>query len=186
MRTDNLVERAEVFARCAHANQLRKYTNDLYTVHPEQMVGLLMQVHELGLVGQLTDQMIAATWLHDTVEDTPATLEEIREDFGDEVADLVFWLTDTLTHTDGNRAFRKEAARKRLAEAPMEAQIIKAIDLMHNAGSIALHDPDFWKVFDKEAQELLAAMTKVPRLLRASADVVFETCNFLSVDAQKK
>lgn len=186
MGKDNLVDRAEFFARNAHANQTRKYTNDLYITHPHQMVGLLKRAHELGLVDQVTDQMVAATWLHDTVEDTPVTLEEIREVFGDEVADLVFWLTDTLTHEDGNRAFRKEAARKRLAEAPMEAQIIKAVDLMHNAGSIALYDPDFWKVFEKEAQELLTAMTKVPRLLRASADVVFETCNFLSVDMQKK
>lgn len=180
-----LVERAKVFATCAHMNQTRKYTNDLYIVHPRQMVAMLHQVFQLGLINKITDVMVAATWLHDTVEDTPVTIGEIRQEFGDQVADLVFWLTDTTTLEDGNRAFRKEVARKRLAEAPVEAQVIKTIDLMHNAGSIALYDPDFWKVFSREAEELMEAMTKVPFALREKFREVFKVCNFLNADMQK-
>ena len=54
------------------------------------------------------EETIAAAWLHDTVEDTPATFEDIERDFGHGVKALVMELTDISRPGDGNRALRKE------------------------------------------------------------------------------
>lgn len=153
----DLVERAKAFATKAHAGQFRKYTGEEYIKHPEQVVKFL------GEMGVKTPEVLAAAWLHDVVEDTPATMEDIYAEFGELVGDLVFWLTDTLTPEDGNRAFRKAKARERLTRAPLEAQQIKLADFMSNGPSIAANDPDFWVVFKREVLETIEVMTKPPR-----------------------
>ena len=84
-----LIEKARQFATQAHRriDHRRKYSKQPYEVH-------LKSVAEL--VSGVTDdaEMIAAAWLHDTVEDTTATLEDIAREFGAEVAALVSDLTD--------------------------------------------------------------------------------------------
>jgi (p)ppGpp synthase/HD superfamily hydrolase len=167
-----LFARALAFADLAHQGQVRKYTNEAYINHPidvEEILGNIM------FPDVPTAVMSAAAILHDVVEDTPYMIEDIRFEFGEHVSDLVFWLTDTTTPADGNRAFRKEVARKRLANAPVEAQLIKVADLCSNAKSIAKHDPDFWKVYRKEADQLLESMDKLPKNVKDIA-VKFLDC----------
>lgn len=65
-----------------------------------------------------TQEMIAAAYLHDVVEDTPVSIHEIREEIGPEVSELVDWLTDVSKPEDGNRRVRKELDRQHLAKAP--------------------------------------------------------------------
>jgi myo-inositol-1(or 4)-monophosphatase len=82
--TDNnaLVGRALAFASQAHAGQLRKGSHIPYIVHPAEAV---------AICARLTDDpcVIAAAALHDVVEDTGATIEEIRTLFGDRVTQIV-------------------------------------------------------------------------------------------------
>lgn len=65
------------------------------------------------LVGSVTDdpEVIAAAWLHDRVEDTPATFGGLEREFGRAVRDLGFELTDPSPPGDGNRAVRKAIDR---------------------------------------------------------------------------
>ncbi len=56
-----------------------------------------------------TEEMLAAAWLHDTVEDTPTTLGDIESHFGPKVAELVRMLTNVSRAEDGNRFERKTA-----------------------------------------------------------------------------
>jgi (p)ppGpp synthase/HD superfamily hydrolase len=159
-----LETRARVFATAAHAavGQLRKYTFEPYIVHPAEVAGL---VKEYGG----TPEMIAAAWLHDTVEDTGVTSELIRKEFGDQVADLVGWLTDVSRPDHGNRAQRKAVDRAHTAAAPAEAQTIKLCDLIANTRSIVEHDEKFARVYLAEKRELLEVMTKGDTRLRARA-----------------
>jgi (p)ppGpp synthase/HD superfamily hydrolase len=159
-----LVERARMFATAAHAavGQLRKYTFEPYIVHPAEVAGI---VAEAGG----TPEMIAAAWLHDTVEDTGVTSELIRAEFGDEVAMLVGWLTDVSRPDHGNRAARKAVDRAHTAAAPAEAQTIKLADLICNTKSIVAHDPKFAVTYLAEKRELLEVMTKGDPALRARA-----------------
>jgi (p)ppGpp synthase/HD superfamily hydrolase len=83
---NELERRALEFAIAAHASidQRRKYTGEPYIVHPIAVAALVRSVPH-------TPEIIAAAYLHDVVEDTPVTIEEIRAEFGDEVAALVDW-----------------------------------------------------------------------------------------------
>jgi (p)ppGpp synthase/HD superfamily hydrolase len=159
-----IVERARVFATAAHAavGQLRKYTFEPYIVHPREVAGI---VEEAGG----TPEMIAAAWLHDTVEDTGVTIETIREEFGPEVAELVGWLTDVSRPEQGNRAVRKAIDRAHTASAPAAAQTIKLADLIANTRSILEHDAEFARVYLAEKRALLEVMTKGDTRLRERA-----------------
>ena len=159
-----LVERARVFATAAHAacGQLRKYTYEPYIVHPAEVVSIVSTVPH-------TEAMLAAAWLHDVVEDTGVTLETVRAEFGEEVADLVGWLTDVSRPEQGNRATRKAIDRAHTAMAPAAAQTVKLADLISNARSIMEHDETFARTYLAEKKLLLEVMTKGDATLMALA-----------------
>jgi (p)ppGpp synthase/HD superfamily hydrolase len=155
-----LIERARVFALAAHTavDQRRKYTGEPYINHPAAVAAIVKTVPH-------TDEMIAAAWLHDVVEDTAITIELIADEFGPVVAELVGWLTKTMPR-EGTREVRKENDRQHTAQAPAEAQTIKAADLIDNCRNIAERDPEFAKVLLKEKDALLLVMTRAdPTLL---------------------
>jgi (p)ppGpp synthase/HD superfamily hydrolase len=159
-----MVERARVFATAAHAavGQVRKYTFEPYIVHPAEVAKI---VRDAGG----SEAMVAAAWLHDTVEDTGVTIETIRAEFGVEVAELVGWLTDVSRPEHGNRAHRKALDRAHSAAAPAEAQTVKLADLIANTRSIMAHDEAFAKTYLEEKRLLLAVMTKGDATLMAEA-----------------
>ena len=104
--------------------------------------------------------MVAAAWLHDTVEDTPATFEEIEREFGADVAALVKELTDVSRPGDGNRAARKAIDREHTAAASPRAKTIKLADIIDNCEDICRHDPKFGRVYLGEARALLAVLAE--------------------------
>lgn len=159
-----IVEKARVFATAAHAAaaQLRKYTNEPYIVHPREVARIVGTVPH-------SYEMLAAAWLHDVVEDTGVTLEVIRAEFGNDVADLVGWLTDVSRPEQGNRATRKAIDRAHSAMAPKDAQTIKLADLISNTRSIMEHDEKFAKTYLEEKRLLLAVMNKGDAELLAEA-----------------
>ena len=160
-----LVEHARMFAHGAHfaVGQLRKYTNEPYIVHPFEVAQIVATVPDA------TEEMIAAAWLHDVVEDTGVTLDQVHLLFGANVANLVFWLTDQSRPEDGNRATRKAIDRAHIEAAPAAAQTVKLADLISNTKSIMAHDPEFAKVYLEEKRLMLEVMTKGHPALMAEA-----------------
>lgn len=163
----DLISRADAFAARAHASidQRRKYTGDPYIVHPRRVA---QTVKDTGA----RDEVIAAALLHDVVEDTPVTLEEIRTEFGKDVAALVEMVTDVSRPEDGNRRLRKAMDRDHLALASAEGQTIKLADLIDNTASITRYDPGFAKVYMRAAVELLGVLKKGDRTLRQRASIL--------------
>lgn len=149
----DLVERARIYATRAHEriNHRRKYSDQPYAGHLEAVARRVAAVTD-------DEEMIAAAWLHDTVEDTPATLEDIEEEFGKTVADLVEELTDISRPGDGNRAKRKEMDRIHLAQASVRAKSVKLSDLIDNCRDITKHDPRFARVYLNEMKALLEVL----------------------------
>ena len=161
----DIVEKARIFATAAHAavGQLRKYTFEPYIVHPLEVFQIVSTVEGA------TEEMMAAALLHDVVEDTGVTIETIKQVFGEEVAELVGWLTDVSRPEQGNRATRKAIDRAHTAMAPAEAQTVKLADLISNSRSIMQHDPEFARTYLEEKRLLLEVMTKGDRVLHAEA-----------------
>lgn len=166
MNDRDLVERARRYAERAHGaiNHRRKYSGRPYTEHLERVA---------ARVAEVTDDAatIAAAWLHDVVEDTPATHGDIAHEFGPRVAELVHALTD-VEKEHGNRTARKAADRARLARAPAAAQTVKLADVMDNAGDIAENDPHFARVFLAEMEALLSVLTAGDPALLAEARAI--------------
>lgn len=148
-----LIQRAEVYATQAHQriDHRRKYSNRPYQEHLRSVADLVASVSD-------DPEMIAAAWLHDTVEDTPATLGQIEQTFGPDVAALVEQLTDVSRPADGNRAVRKGIDRKHLAGASARAKTVKLADLIDNCTDITRHDPRFARVYLKEMAALLEVL----------------------------
>lgn len=145
--------KARRFAEAAHAgiDQRRKYTGEPYITHPAAVVELVRSAPH-------TETMIIAAWLHDTVEDTAVTLDDVEREFGSEVAVLVEHLTDVSRPADGNRKTRKAIDRDHMAKASAMAKTIKLADLIDNMQSIVERDPDFAKVYLTEKALLLEVL----------------------------
>ncbi len=121
-----IIERAYLAAERAHAGQLRR-SGEPYVTHPVAVAQILA---DLG-IGPVT---LAAALLHDTVEDTEYTLDELREDFGEEIAMLVDGVTklDKLKYGDSAQA---ETVRKMVVAMSKDIRVlvIKLADRLHNA-----------------------------------------------------
>jgi len=150
---DIMVQKAIFFATQAHAGQTRKYTGEPYVNHPVEVMRLVSEVND-------DPEVLAAAVLHDVVEDTPATITNIRIGFNARVAALVDDLTDVSKPEDGNRATRKELDRQHTAKASPDAKTIKLADLISNSMSIVKDDPSFAKVYMKEKRALLEVLTE--------------------------
>jgi (p)ppGpp synthase/HD superfamily hydrolase len=143
----DLVSRAIVTATQAHAGQVRKYTGEPYIVHPLEVMTIVRRA-----VG-VTPEMLAASVLHDVLEDTPTSYGDLASRFGLVTAQLVYELTEPAV--PGNRSFRKETERWRLSKVSPVAKTIKLADLISNTQSITHHDPKFAEVYLAEKGALL-------------------------------
>ena len=123
---EELLRRAFAVANEAHAGQVRK-SGEEYITHPVAVSEILA---ELGL----NTTTVVASILHDTVEDTPYSLDQLRVDFGDEVANLVDGVTklDKLTYGPTAEA---ETVRKMVIAMSRDIRVlvIKLADRLHNA-----------------------------------------------------
>jgi len=140
-----LIERAYAAAERAHDGQLRR-SGEPYITHPVAVAQILA---ELG-IGPVT---IAAALLHDTVEDTAYTLDDVRHDFGDEIAMLVDGVTklDKLKYGDSAQA---ETVRKMIVAMSKDIRVlvIKLADRLHNARTWGFVSPES---ATRKAQETL-------------------------------
>ncbi len=122
-------EAALAFAANRHAEQWRKGTEIPYIAHLLSVCALVLEA------GGDEDEAIAAL-LHDAVEDQAATLNEVREKFGDRVAGVVDECSDTDEEPKPEWLVRKEAFVARLDRMTASAQMVAAADKLHNVRSI--------------------------------------------------
>ncbi len=151
--TNALVKKARLFALKAHGSigQRRKYTGHPYIEHPRAVALIVSQVGG-------NPEQIAAAWLHDTVEDTPVEIEDIKREFGSVVAKMVQELTNISRLEDGNRARRKEIDRVHLSKASSESKTIKLADMINNIESIVDNDAEFAETYIPENRLLLEVL----------------------------
>ena len=157
------------YATKKHSGQKRKHSGDPYIVHP---IAVAQRVSHLG------DVAICAALLHDVVEDTDATYEDIRESFGVQIAEVVRELTDP-TLDEGNRARRKEITREKMAGGSRIAKSIKCADILDNAPSIIANDEDFAVVFMREIEALLP-------FLRGADNELYDEVDLMIIEYEKQ
>lgn len=151
------------FAAEAHGDQKRKYLGTPYIQHPES-VARIVKIYGGD------SSMILASLLHDVIEDTDVTRDQLQdflkgENFENrgEILALVDNLTDVYTKENFpelNRKERKKLEAERLGNIHPRAQTIKLADLYDNTISIVNHDKKFAKIYLQEKSEILKHMNK--------------------------
>lgn len=150
---DNKASIAYMYAANKHTGQQRKHSSDAYIWHP-------LAVSEI--VGQITKDydMMCAALLHDVVEDTETTIEEIADKFGFRVASLVNELTDEVN--EKKRLGKKNYLAKKLNTMSSDALLIKLADRFHNVFELRRRNTprNFIKWYWKETIFILRALNR--------------------------
>ncbi|HYQ78365.1 MAG TPA: HD domain-containing protein [Solirubrobacterales bacterium] len=148
-----LVRTALAKAREAHAGQVRNGSGGMpYVEHPVAVAALLDE-HGYG------EEVLAAALLHDVVEDSETSLDELREPFGAEVAGMVGALTDDEA-IDPYRE-RKAEHRERVAAAPAGAHAIYGADKLTNTRTLRTAFEDEGDAVRKEFKVPIELKTEV-------------------------
>ncbi len=143
----SLLDRAIIFAVKAHAGTERRGKGFPYIVHPLEAVEIVATITP-------DQELLAAAALHDVVEDTDVSVDEIRAEFGDRIAALVAAESDTFEEgvsEEDSWHSRKRAAIERLASASHDAKIVALGDKLSNMRAIArdwaVQGDSFWNIF---------------------------------------
>ncbi len=150
---EDLLNRAYVYAMKAHGSQKRA-SGDPYFSHPLEVAAILTELH-------VDDQTIAAAILHDTIEDTVTTREDIASRFGENIADLVDGLTK-IKKLDlvSKKAAQAENLRKLLLAVAADARVllVKLADRLHNMRTLHFVPPDKRARIAEETLEIYAPL----------------------------
>ncbi|HWL99125.1 MAG TPA: bifunctional (p)ppGpp synthetase/guanosine-3',5'-bis(diphosphate) 3'-pyrophosphohydrolase [Nocardioidaceae bacterium] len=146
-----IIERAYAVAERAHRGQMRK-SGDPYITHPLAVTTILADIG-------MTEPTLVAALLHDTVEDTAYTLDELRGDFGDEVAVLVDGVTklDKVKYGDTAQA---ETIRKMIVAMSKDIRVlvIKLADRLHNMRTLRYVKQETQETKSRETLEIYAPL----------------------------
>jgi RelA/SpoT family (p)ppGpp synthetase len=179
------LDKAFNFAIKAHANQKRA-SGDPYSVHPIEVANILTEL-------KLDSATITTGLLHDTIEDTFATYETIKSEFGDEVADLVDGVTkiSVFENTAGANS-KVENFRKLILATSKDIRVllVKIADRLHNMRTIkAITNKDKRQRIAQETMEIYAPLADrmgMHRIRDELEDLSFEILNYEARELIKK
>lgn len=144
----DIIEKALQIASQAHENQYRKHTKIPYITHPVAVGMILMKEG-------YDEEIVAAGILHDTVEDTDLTLDDIKRLFGQRIASIV----EGCSEPDKSLSWeeRKKHTIEYLKTAPLEIRVVSCADKLHNIRTI-IHDStdigeEVWDRFNRGKQQ---------------------------------
>lgn len=147
------IEKAYLFANKAHAGQKRK-SGEPYIVHPVSVANILVSL------GMDTESVVAAL-LHDVVEDTPVTLEDIRSNFGDTTAQIIDGLTKlSKLGFNTEEEHQAENVRRMLIATNKDIRvlIIKLADRLNNMRTLSAMYPQKQRNIARETLEIYAPL----------------------------
>ena len=159
-------EQALRLAAIAHRDQDRKGGNVPYITHPVHVSAILLR-------HGFSPEVVIAGLLHDVVEDQDVSLEQIKEDFGEDVAEIVDALSERKEDVPGQKrpwAVRKRESLEKLRRARLEVVAVKAADTLHNARCTVVdarrEGPRIWQRFNSDAWSTLRYYRQVLHLVR--------------------
>lgn len=166
---NSLIEQAKMFATAAHngAGHRRKISGIPYISHPKRVADKVRHFTNILDITEYRDEMIAAAWLHDTIEDTGIEIGDLESWFPEEVVQMVHDLTEDKNVQD--RDARRSLYMENLQYAPALSQLVKLADIDDNFDDIVEshenEDPKLqFKNFERfihEKREVISILTKV-------------------------
>jgi GTP pyrophosphokinase len=148
---EELIQKAYIFTAKAHQGQIR-LSGEPYLIHPLEVAGILADM-------QLDEQTIATGLLHDTIEDTYATYDQLKELFGKEVADLVEGVTKISKMSfESSEDTQAENFRKMILAMTKDirAILVKLADRLHNMRTLEFQKAESRQRIAQETIEIYA------------------------------
>ncbi len=147
-----LLNKAYVYAMQKHGSQKRA-SGDPYFSHPLEVAAILTDMH-------LDEATIAIALLHDTIEDTTATRQEIDQLFGPEIGKLVEGLTKLKSSTSFQKAVQAENLRKLLLAISEDVRVllVKLADRLHNMRTLGVMREDKRLRIAEETMDIYAPL----------------------------
>lgn len=173
-----VVAKAYNYAEMAHSNAQRRYSGERYFVHPYNVALILADLH-------VDVQTIAAGLLHDVVEDTGITKDDIKREFGDEIASMVDGVTKLSKVKYHNREERQaESLRKMIIAMSKDIRvvIIKLADRLHNIRTLQYMPKD--KQYQKAMETIEIYAPIANRLGMASIKWELEDLSLKYIDPE--
>lgn len=172
--TKNMILEAAQLAALAHKGQNRKFghSNDPFIFHPMRVAGRIA-IHPAA-----NEEMVAAAYLHDVLEDTDVSEMDLSDVFPYPVVYLVAQLTNPSKQMAGvTRAEKKAADREHLKHVSVRAKMIKLVDRIDNVREVVTDPeapPDFVKIYRAESLLLLEALKGTDAELEAELAKLLE------------
>ncbi len=174
----DLVRKAYIYAAAAHAGQTR-LSGEPYFSHPLAVAYTLADMRMDG-------PTVAAGLLHDTVEDTKATIEEIDEQFGEEVADIVDGVTKiSMLSFDSKEEQQAENIRKMILamNEDMRVLFVKLADRLHNMSTLEFQKPEKQRRIAQETMDIYAPLANRLGLHRVKLELEDLSFRYIQPDA---
>lgn len=168
MKGHPLVEKARIYAQSKHEGQIRKFENKPYFIHPERVAHILYQFK----VSKNINGLIAAAYLHDVVEDTNTSIEEIKELFGDLVASIVLELTSDKNEI--KRFSKKEYLANKMLNMSNYALTLKLADRIDNVNRIQWSPEKFKLKYAEETDYIINKLKEKRKLTAAQGRMIKE------------
>jgi len=172
-----VIQKAYVYSAAAHAGQIR-LSGEPYLSHPLEVANILTEMH-------LDASTIAAGILHDTVEDTRSTLEEISEQFGDDVVKIVDGVTKISKMSfETKEEAQAENIRKMILAMADDIRVImvKLADRLHNMRTLEFQKPIKQKMVAQETMDIYAPLANRLGLYRIKIKLEDLSLRYLKPD----
>lgn len=168
----DLVNMAIFWARKYHGEQKRK-SGEAYYTHPLEVAYMISDYN-------LKTDIIAASILHDIVEDTEITVKMIQDSFGGRIAEMVDRLTRD--RPDGSKLSVEDVVNNSYKERDKEVLLIKLFDRLHNIQTLGAISPEKVKSLTKETMNSFIAITMYMGYKDLEAKIYEICCNNLLID----
>jgi len=160
-----LLEKAQRWAARGHLGTYRKFGDIPYIVHPEAVA---------EIIGQVTDdtEVLAAAWMHDLVEDTQITIDDIKNAFNDRIARLVWEVSKISDGCTCNRDTKVLMNTIHYGNSSKWAKAIKIADSIHNLPTMIRDNPKFAPRYVAEKKFLLTFISDGHPLLASILEMI--------------
>jgi GTP pyrophosphokinase len=170
-----LAERAREIAERVHRDQKRK-SGEPYVTHPIAVADIVKKYKK----SKHLDEILAAAYLHDSLEDTSLSEQSIKKAFGDTVYNLVKELTSNKEHI--NLKGKTEYLINKMTTMSSWALVIKLADRMHNTSDLKTATPEFRKKYIKETKAILDALEAKRDLTEPQKKIVDKIWHNLNIN----